>query len=265
MGHVGNRATSGDHDSTPGVGARGERPPGTAGSRGDRLVREGTGTLSRTLAPPLRGRRANPRLSLCIRKMGKRVLHREVLEKLSAGAGGRRPGRGQAGAHAQRREGRGPGRGGVLVPAHPPPAQGLRVRPVAERGRGRRRARPVPQRPPRQQALTWPPSEPPSCGSETNAWLGAVASPRPPRVRRRAGSLGQGQGPGGGRRGQARATRGPAHRSGGGAVRAVVRLGRAGRGPRGGWGGEARGRVGGRGQAGARGGADAATRVGGGD
>lgn len=42
---------------------------------------------------------------------------------------------------------------------------------------------PTPQRTLRQQALTWPPSEPPSCGSETNAWLGAALTPRPPRVR----------------------------------------------------------------------------------
>lgn len=82
--------------STPGVGARGKRPrptgpPGPAGSRGDRLVKKGTGSLSCTLAPPLPGRRVQPRLSLCICKMGRWVQHRAVREKRGAGAGGLRP------------------------------------------------------------------------------------------------------------------------------------------------------------------------------
>nr|XP_031305339.1 ADP-ribosylation factor 1 isoform X2 [Camelus dromedarius] len=82
----------------------------------------------------------------------------------------------------------------------PPPVRSLRVRAAMGSGRDHEWDRLVPQRPPRQQALTWPPSEPPSCGSETNACLRAAASPRPPRVR-----LGRGRGGGGGGgRGEAR-------------------------------------------------------------
>lgn len=125
-------------------------------------------------------------------------------------------------------------RGGTLTHRRPPhgtptpgfcacaPRRGVGGAPVAG---------PIPQRPPRQQALTWLPSEPPSCGSETNAWLGVAAAPRLPRVR---------QGPGAGAncgRGLTKAARGPAYRgrSGGAgragagpgaAVRAEARLGR---------------------------------------
>ena len=95
-----------------------------------------------------------------------------------------------------------PGAGRSPCPGTPAPSQESARACCSRGGRGHGQTRLVPQRSPRQQALTWPPSEPPSCGSETNAWLGAVASPRPPRVRRRAG----GPGPGGGRRGPARAT-----------------------------------------------------------
>lgn len=49
------------------------------------------------------------------------------------------------------------------------PASGREFARARRAGSGR--DRPVPQRPPRQQALTWLPSEPPSCGSETNACL----------------------------------------------------------------------------------------------
>lgn len=54
--------------------------------------------------------------------------------------------------------------------------------------------RPITQRSPRQQALTWLPSEPPSCGSETNAWLGGALVPRTLRVRQRLGPAGLGSG-----------------------------------------------------------------------
>lgn len=85
----------------------------------------------------------------------------------------------------------------------PAPTQGPVPTSRTESARAHRKGRvggtaagdcPVPQRPPRQQALTWPPSEPPSCGSETNACLRAASAPRPPRVR-----LGWGRGGGGGR------------------------------------------------------------------
>ncbi|KAG8509310.1 ADP-ribosylation factor 1 [Galemys pyrenaicus] len=103
-----------------------------------------------------------------------------------------------------------------------PPHRTLRVR-AAAGGRGLGgAARPFSRRAPRQQALTWPPSEPPSCGSETNAWLGAAAAPRPPGV--------SGAGGGGRRAGPRR--QGPAGRRGrGGRCAPGEGGGRAGAGP----------------------------------
>lgn len=119
--------------------------------------------------------------------------------------------------------GRGAARGvassGPRAPPAPPPRQeSARARRAGEWA-GPRAGHPVPQRPSRRQALTWPPSEPPSCGSETNAWLGAAAARRPPRVRRAGPERGLGPG------GHGRAARGPAHCGGGGAVRTEGRPG----------------------------------------
>lgn len=78
---------------------------------------------------------------------------------------------------------RGGGRGVVSERHARPRPPGVCACAPRRRVGGPRRAVPIPQRTLRQQALTWPPSEPPSCGSETNAWLGAALTPRPPRVR----------------------------------------------------------------------------------
>lgn len=148
---------------------------------------------------PPRDHRARLGLSLCICQMGLRthppgqITDRRAQAQPDSAWAGRA---GEAGGARKRSGERGVLPGPRAYPRSCPylPHRVCACAPQRESGWDRGGDCPVPQRPPRQQALTWPPSEPPSCGSETNACLRAASAPRPPRVR-----LGWGRGGGGGR------------------------------------------------------------------
>lgn len=140
------------------------------------------GRGSGTLALQLQNPRICLSLSLKIRKnfgYGRRFHIPTSSETRNASADGLRP-------RVLRRRSTGRGIAHTVRPSSP----NLRVRAAV----GPPLTRPITQRSPRQQALTWLPSEPPSCGSETNAWLGAAAVPRTLRVRQKLGPAGLGAG-----------------------------------------------------------------------